>query len=370
MVSSASLNEGYEEDIDALTQICGKHLLTLKNEHIQPMLGYPCDYIELAGDIIELIQKTEFISPATYKSAKDSFQHLIPKDVFKRIQGAEPKDTIKIINGYIASKMPAKNLATLMTESVPGLSKLMNVEAKFKCICLGLDLFGYRQEKKNKAFTNIDTDASHIFYSSYCDYFVTEDKKLAAKADAIYSNYNIQTKIIHPNDLEELIKEELSKEYSFEYMLSCINSYGIPRMEDNDAHYKLMRTPIFGLFDTVYKADESLGYKGNSDCGLFRYSFQNTPYLYYTELYHFSDFFDNLCPKDLKEQYHKQYVEPKKSGNLEMTSKACFILNYPDLELIIYLRNDPLAFVPCPMMQIVMGSNTLELIKKLKEKYS
>ena len=83
-----------------------------------------------------------------------------------------------------------------MTSCLPQIGKLINVEAQFKYICLGLDLFGYRPENKCKVITNIDTDASHLFYASNCDYFVTEDRKLRDKAIAIYSYYRIQTKVI------------------------------------------------------------------------------------------------------------------------------------------------------------------------------
>ena len=52
-----------------------------------------------------------------------------------------------------------------MTSCLPQIGKLINVEAQFKYICLGLDLFGYRPENKCKVITNIDTDASHLFYA-------------------------------------------------------------------------------------------------------------------------------------------------------------------------------------------------------------
>lgn len=367
MVSRNPLNFEFENDIKLLTQICGNHLLVFEDEQVQPKFCYPNDYIALAGNIIEAIQKTEFISPKTYNVAKDNFRRLIPNDVFKKIQGAEPKDAIKIINKYIKSFAPEQDIAKLMTDSVSKLSELMTAEAKFKCICLGLDLFGFRPEKKNKSFTNIDTDASHIFYSSFCNYLVTNDKKLAAKAEAIYTAYNIQTKILSPYELENTIYDERSKEYSIEYMLSCINTYGIPKIQEDGAHYKLMNTPVFGLFDVVHKIDEYWDYDGNSICGLFRYSFQNIPYLYFTELEHFFEFFESICSPDLKEAYFKNYVEPMKSRNKETTSKAHFELNCPDLNLQINLMYDSMAFVPCPMMQVLMGNNTLDNIKLLKK---
>lgn len=52
-------------------------------------------------------------------------------------------------------------------------------------MCMALDMFGFRPEKKDKHLMNIDTDASHIFYAGHCDIFVTADSKLRGKAEAM-----------------------------------------------------------------------------------------------------------------------------------------------------------------------------------------
>ena len=368
MMSRGASNNGCEEDIKALSIICDKHFLSFSNNQIEPLFVMPKDYIDTLGDAIEFIQKTELITPETYQVAKASVQKLIPNDVFKKIQGAEPKDVIKIINRYIVSKYQYGDLYKMMTEGIPGLKELLNAESRLKCICFGLDLFGFRQEKRTKKFNNIDTDASHIFYASFCDYFVTDDKKLAAKAKAIYSEYSFQTRVLSPIELRDMVNNEIQEEYSIEHMLNCVNEYGIPRMEDDGAHYTLMRTPVLGLFNVVHKFDKSFGYEGASICGIFRYCFQNTPYLYYTEMDNFFNLFENLCPVSLKDTFQKNYVQPMKSRDRETTSKAYFALDCPDLEMQIILRNDNLLSVPCPMMQVIFSPRSYDLVRNLERR--
>ena len=60
-------------------------------------------------------------------------------------------------------------------------------------MCMALEMFGFRPEKKDKHLMNIDTDVSHIFYAGHCDIFVTADSKLRGKAEAMYRKNNYQT---------------------------------------------------------------------------------------------------------------------------------------------------------------------------------
>ena len=183
LVSRSSNNEYYQQDLDLLTRICGKHFLHFDGKVMQPMFGLPQDFIDECGDLLEIIQKTEFINPTLYQQIKEHTRSYIPKDLYKRIQGAEPKDAIKLINHYIQTIQPDKNLHSIMEESNP-FKQLSTIESQFKSVCLGLDVFGFHPEKKNKQITNIDADANHIFYAAHCDYLVSDDKGMIAKAKA------------------------------------------------------------------------------------------------------------------------------------------------------------------------------------------
>lgn len=75
---------------------------------------------------------------------------------------------------------------------------------KFQSFFTYLNQIGYYKEKsKLSPYLNISLDASHAFYASYCDYFVTNDKRAMYKANFIYTYYGIKTKAV---SFEEFIK--------------------------------------------------------------------------------------------------------------------------------------------------------------------
>jgi len=57
-----------------------------------------------------------------------------------------------------------------------------------------LDILGYWTDKPTeKSNYARSMDASHTFYASHCDYFVSNDKKTRYKAKVAYSIYNVDT---------------------------------------------------------------------------------------------------------------------------------------------------------------------------------
>lgn len=111
--------------------------------------------------------------------------------------------------------------------------------------------------------------------------------------------------------------------------------------------------------------DESFGYKGKLKSAIFCYSFNSTPYLYYTEMERFIDFVRQLLPPSVHERFEKEYVIPITSRDVQTTATAHYLLNVPDLDLVLQFLSDPLAPVPCPMMQIVVGDNCKQAIEEL-----
>lgn len=345
----------YNMDVEILTSICRDHLLNLDGNKILPLFCLPENYLKELGSTIQVVQNAELLSPSLYVELKKQIKSSISDDIYKSIQGAKPQEVIDIIDKYIRTQTTFKGLENLMTSCLPQIGKLINVEAQFKCICLGLDLFGYRPENKCKVITNIDTDASHLFYASNCDYFVTADRKLRDKAIAMYSYYRIQTKVISPEDLLVLLKDSEKQYVSFDYAESCIEKYGTPRIENDGAHYTIMSSPVFGLFNVCHKLDSYWGYNGRIKSGLFRYCFQNTPYLYYDEIESFLNLFEGFISDENKESFRHNYVSPILSRDISITDKAKFDLEILDKGIHITLLSDPFTPVPCPMMQMIIS---------------
>lgn len=392
MVSHNNGNNYFQEDVKLLERICGNHFLSFENNQMMPKSATPNDVINKIGNELEFLQKFEFVTPQMYASIKVKFKELIP-DIYKDIQGAEPKDVIAKIEKYISQNSKYKDIESLINAEaqkdtlekrgvlstldkfVPLISahkeqkkhllssddlnfeKIRNTEARFKTVCFALDLLGFRPEKKTKHLMNIDTDASHIFYAGHCDILVTADSKLKGKAEAMYKKYNYQTRILHPKEFESFIEQELPKEYSFKYMSEVIDTYGVPRYENENAHYKLIPTQILGMFNVCHQIDKFWGYNGNVKAGLFRYCFNSTPYLFYTELQHFCEFIESLLAPNQKEEFRTSYTDQILSGNKDATLNARYTIDCPKLDMKIELMTDTESPVPLPMMLFIHGDS-------------
>ena len=335
---------------------------------MMPKFATPNEVIDVSGDTLEIIQNFEFVSPEMYSSIKDEIRKLLPPQIYKTIQGADSKDVISIIDEYISKDLPTHNLESLLSAYQPNIGQIINAESRFKTMCMALDIFGFRPEKKDKQLMNVDTDASHIFYAGHCDLFVTADSKLRGKAEAMYRRYNYQTRILLPEEFESFINDELKKEYSLIYMSEVIDKYGTPRIEDDGAHYKILPNHILGTFNVCHKIDKFWGYEGETKAGLFRYSFNNTPYLFYTEINHFCDFIESLLQPSEKKAFREVYVNPILSGNYHITSAAKYTINCQALDVTIKVLSDPEAPVPAPMMLFVHGDRFEELYNQLLAK--
>jgi len=67
-----------------------------------------------------------------------------------------------------------------------------------------LDMLGYWKDKPTGTSNYARLwDANHIHFASYCDYLVSDDRRLRNKAKVIYDIYNIKTKIVSSNGTDE-----------------------------------------------------------------------------------------------------------------------------------------------------------------------
>lgn len=64
-----------------------------------------------------------------------------------------------------------------------------------------LDYLGYRSDKKTErsAIARL-ADASHTYCAQVCDVLITNDKRMIAKANAVYAYLGVNTRVITPTD--------------------------------------------------------------------------------------------------------------------------------------------------------------------------
>ena len=65
-----------------------------------------------------------------------------------------------------------------------------------------LDIVGYWKDRKNlKSDLARMYDSSHAFFSTYCDYFISNDKRARYKTKVAFEIYKIQTQVLSYEEL-------------------------------------------------------------------------------------------------------------------------------------------------------------------------
>lgn len=347
IVSRDTHTDDFDKDIIQLTKISENNLLYWDGEQILPKSAFPQECVDKEGDALKFIQTLEWIKPETYVYLKQCVQSLIPEDMRYSIQKEDdPTKVIPRIDGYIQCVLKQTDLQHLMNNNQ--LKELIDAETRFKTMCLGLDIFGYKSEEKNKSFANIDADAEHIFMAAHCDYLVSADKRMRAKAQALYSKFHIQTRVIKPEDLENVVQETLSTAFSVDYIHSCVETYGHPISEDSDGiHYRLLPIPLFTLFSFCI-AGSSIKHPLGDKTAFFFYGFK-VPYLFDKEIETFLNKIAQHMPKDYVNDFFVRYANPIMRH--ERIAPYRILFQDQPMEFILYM--DPLHETPIPMLQIV-----------------
>ena len=91
-----------------------------------------------------------------------------------------------------------------------------------------LDLFGFNKEPRKKVkFQNLQADALHSFYGSYCDCVVSDDVGLRNKTKDLYGVYNINTKVYSVDEFIEKFDEAIAnnKKSIYQYWEEIMQDY-------------------------------------------------------------------------------------------------------------------------------------------------
>ncbi|KAF0131822.1 MAG: hypothetical protein FD155_346 [Bacteroidetes bacterium] len=107
-----------------------------------------------------------------------------------RINNYDPEELIKYINTALRSNLVIefRDLVDLAGNSLrERISTLFNL----------LDFVGFWKDKKTER-SNLARvyDSSHAFFASYCDIFISNDKRARNKTKVAYSLYNIRTEVL------------------------------------------------------------------------------------------------------------------------------------------------------------------------------
>lgn len=106
------------------------------------------------------------------------------------------KDRVRELVG-VSDELPGFTSASIRKE-------FLVIQVMMQIVFNKLEEIRYRPEKKRKYRSRLH-DVSHAIYATYCDYFITEDSRLADKAKAAYAYLRQETKVAGIKDFELMI---------------------------------------------------------------------------------------------------------------------------------------------------------------------
>lgn len=405
LVSKDANNNYYEQDFQLLAEICEHHLL--EHEHNinnpYPYKCYPKDYLEIKNAELELfssgfskctfykfldenglnpdyfmsILKKEKIEPfviplinKTIGNLADLFSLMFeygptlfndkktPKQIqsyiqtttndsqYRKIQGSNSTNIFKVLDAALFPQTN-KNFVELIENPIAERSK-SNLEL-FTSLYLTLNLSGFFSDK-NRNLQNIYTDSEHAYYASSCDFFVSNDSRLREKTDAIYRQYNIQTKIISSDELITIMTEELTHSYDIKHMFTHdLPIYGEPiRTEGENNVYKQLPYRFLGIFNYCINLRIP---DTNNRTGVFRIVIPPRSFVFYTELERFFELIISIISEEeQKLLFKKEFVSKFLTKNKNIIDTATFTIDCPDY--LIQLSADKETHIPLPIMCI------------------
>jgi len=167
--------------------------------------------IEEPTNVLETIRQVPFA-----KSSMKMFMNLISseqKEQVRQTLGIDPRElnnysptqVIQHLNTKLTSWGTQDNFLQLLDKAIsfhPG-KKDFGRHNSIAGVTELLDMLGYWKDRVTETSNYARLwDANHIHFGSYCDYLVSDDKRLRYKAKVVYDIYGISTKIVSSNGSE------------------------------------------------------------------------------------------------------------------------------------------------------------------------
>jgi len=134
---------------------------------------------------------------------KELFRYQLNIDI-KKINNYTPEEVINHINSKsdLLGGFSFLGLIEKAIEAHPQGDK-MGLHNRVAGIFELLDMFGYWKDRFNEKSNYARLwDASHTFFSSFCDFFISNDRRTRNKAKVVFDIYNIKTSVVSSKGID------------------------------------------------------------------------------------------------------------------------------------------------------------------------
>lgn len=192
-------NERLQKRFNTISQITDNNYLYLELEtnKLRKLKEYPHVVYETINDVSfgQTIMKN--MVNTVSEDQKEDFRKMLNIDI-RRINNYTPVEVIEQINSK-SDLLGGYTFVGLIEKAVElhPQGKKFGLHNRIAGIFEMLDMIGYWKDKYTEKSNYARLwDSNHTFFSSFCDFFISNDKRTRNKARVAFEIYNIKTKII------------------------------------------------------------------------------------------------------------------------------------------------------------------------------
>jgi len=199
LASNANFEQLREKRINTITSLTNNFYIYPDGKSIELKEENPQSII-LQLQAFPFLNNMLKIAASNYTVEKDKFIELLEIDK-KRINNYTSNQVIEYINKALVGNM------AIELEKFIGLSG-DSLREKICTLFNFLDIVGFWKDKQTEK-SNLARiyDASHTYFASCCNYFVSNDRNARNKANVAYSLYNITTKAISMDEFIQMFAD-------------------------------------------------------------------------------------------------------------------------------------------------------------------
>lgn len=138
-----------------------------------------------------------FMNLAT-KEEKEMFRIMMGVDI-KKLNNYNPEDVITHLNTHLSELGSGTSFIEMIEMAMNSFPKdgTYGLANRMAAVFELLDFMGYWKDRETPTSNYARLwDSSHAYYASYCNYYISDDKRNRNKAKVVYDIYQINTQIV------------------------------------------------------------------------------------------------------------------------------------------------------------------------------